>query len=82
MPWVTILFISTCDNVVKVQSANMSNLTHHSKYEKTTDGFIVTYNNQAFDQVIADNIYYKFGMIVSLLLLIPSIIKLIYPSKN
>ena len=81
MPWVTILFISACYNVVKVQSLNMSNLTHNSLYEKTADGFIVSYNNQSFDQVIAYNLHYKIGMMASFVLLIPSLIKSVYPPK-
>lgn len=60
---------------------NLYRLSQHCKLEKTADGFIVCYNNQAFDQVIADNIHYKIGMMASLLLLIPSLINSIYPSK-
>jgi len=65
----------------KVYSYNNPFSNCHCKYQQTLDGFIISYRNQEFDQVIAYNIDYGIGMIASIVLFVPSIVKAFFPSK-
>lgn len=65
----------------KVSQVTPTDRVPHCEFERTPDGFKITYRKPPFELVVARNIYYKFGKLVLIPLFIPLFVQKFYPTS-